>query len=128
MKKNGKFIVLAVVMSLFALVGIVAQEADVAAIAAETPAVEGTEAVAQEAGAAEEQPASSSDAMKYIAAGLAVGLACIGGGLAVGPIGAAALGAISENEELSGKAMPFVGLAEGICLWGFLVALLVIFL
>lgn len=65
-------------------------------------------------------------AVKYIAAALAVGLACIGGAMAVGKIGAAAMGAMSENAELSGKALPFVGLAEGICLWGFLVALFII--
>ena len=41
---------------------------------------------------------------------------------------AAAIAAMSENAELSGKALPFVGLAEGICLWGFLVALLIIVL
>ena len=65
---------------------------------------------------------------KYIAAALAVGFACIAGGMAVGKIGAAAMGAMSENADLSGKALPFVGLAEGICLWGFLVALLIIIL
>lgn len=65
-------------------------------------------------------------AIKYVAAALAVGIACIGGGAAVGKIGAAAMGAMSENAELSGKALPFVGLAEGICLWGFLVALFII--
>ncbi|MBR4374485.1 MAG: ATPase [Treponema sp.] len=77
---------------------------------------------------APEADASNSSAIKYIAAGLAVGLACIAGGMAVGKIGAAAMGAMSENAELSGKALPFVGLAEGICLWGFLVALLIIIL
>ncbi len=66
--------------------------------------------------------------IKYISAALAVGLACIAGGLAVGKIGAAAMGAISENPEVSGKAIPFVGLAEGICLWGFIIAFLIIFL
>ncbi|MDR2865501.1 MAG: ATP synthase subunit C [Spirochaetaceae bacterium] len=66
--------------------------------------------------------------MKYLAAALAVGLACIAGGIAVGQIGAAVMGAMSENAEISGKAMPFVGLAEGICLWGFLVALLILIL
>ena len=64
--------------------------------------------------------------IKYVAAALAVGIACIGGGMAVGKIGAAAMGAMSENAELSGKALPFVGLAEGICLWGFLVDLFII--
>lgn len=70
----------------------------------------------------------SGAALKYIAAAIAVGVACIAGGIAVGKIGAAAMGAMSENAELSGKALPFVGLAEGICLWGFLVALLIMIL
>ncbi|MDR0785612.1 MAG: ATP synthase subunit C [Treponema sp.] len=78
--------------------------------------------------AQEGEKAGSGSAVKYIAAALAVGVACIGGGLAVGQIGAAAMGAMSENAELSGKAMPFVGLAEGICLWGFLVGLLILIL
>ena len=64
---------------------------------------------------------SFNDALKVAGSGLK-GLAT------VGKIGAAAMGAMSENEELSGKALPFVGLAEGICLWGFLVALLIIIL
>ena len=72
--------------------------------------------------------AASAGAMKYLAAALAVGLACIAGGMAVAKIGSAAMGAMSENAELSGKALPFVGLAEGICLWGFLVGLLIIVL
>jgi V/A-type H+-transporting ATPase subunit K len=67
-------------------------------------------------------------AWRYIAAALAVGISCIAGGIAVGQIGAAAMGAMSENPELSGKALPYAGLAEGICLWGFLVALLIMIL
>ncbi|MFA6505961.1 MAG: ATP synthase subunit C [Treponemataceae bacterium] len=63
---------------------------------------------------------------RYIAAALAVGFACIAGGIAVGQVGSAAMGAMSENPELSGKALPYVGLAEGICLWGFLVALFIL--
>ena len=70
--------------------------------------------------------ANGASGIKYLAAGLAVGLACIAGGMAVARIGAAAMGAMAENAELSGKALPFVGLAEGICLWGFLVALFII--
>ncbi len=71
--------------------------------------------------------AASSGAIKYLAAAIAVGLACIAGGMAVGKIGAAAMGAMSENPELSGKALPFVGIAEGICLWGMLVGVLILF-
>jgi V/A-type H+-transporting ATPase subunit K len=65
---------------------------------------------------------------KYFAAALAVGISCMAGGMAVGRIGTAAMGAMSENAELSGKALPYAGLAEGICLWGFLVALLILIL
>ncbi len=79
---------------------------------------------AEDAGAA---AAASAGAMKYLAAAIAVGLACIAGGMAVGKIVAAAMGARSENPELSGKALPFVGLAEGICLWGMLVGVLILF-
>jgi len=69
---------------------------------------------------------ASGAALKYIAAALAVGMATLGGGIAVGQIGAAAMAAMSENPDLSGRALPFVGLAEGICLWGFIVALMIL--
>ncbi|MFI5368473.1 MAG: ATP synthase subunit C [Spirochaetia bacterium] len=72
-------------------------------------------------------PAAAPGALgKFIAAAIAVGLATLGGGIAVGQIGAAAMAAMSENPDLSGKALPFVGLAEGICLWGFIVALMIL--
>ena len=78
--------------------------------------------------AVEEQGAlPPATAWKYLAAALAVGISCIAGGIAVGRIGTAAMGAMSENPELSGKALPYAGLAEGICLWGFLVAILILF-
>ena len=90
----------------------------------------GTAGFAQEAaqGAAEaasETAPGNTSVWKYFAAALAVGISCIAGGVAVGQIGSAAMGAMSENPELSGKALPYAGLAEGICLWGFLVALLI---
>ena len=78
--------------------------------------------------AVEEQTSIPTSVWRYFAAALAVGISCIAGGLAVGRIGTAAMGAMSENPELSGKALPYVGLAEGICLWGFLVALLILLL
>ena len=85
---------------------------------------------AEESGDAEAAKAAGflAGGVKYIAAAVAVGLACIAGGMAVGKIGSAAMGAMSENPELSGKALPFVGLAEGICLWGMLVAVLILIL
>ncbi len=75
--------------------------------------------------AAEGAPAPT-QIFKFLGAALAVGFATLGGGIAVGQIGAAAMAAMSENPDLSGKALPFVGLAEGICLWGFIVALMIL--
>jgi V/A-type H+-transporting ATPase subunit K len=72
------------------------------------------------------EAAVAGSAIKYIAAALAVGMATLGGGIAVGQIGASALAAMSENPDLGGRALPFVGLAEGICLWGFIVALMIL--
>lgn len=71
-------------------------------------------------------PALSGAALKYLGAALAVGLAALGAGIAVGQIGASALAAMSENPDLGGRALPFVGLAEGIALWGFIVALMIL--
>jgi V/A-type H+/Na+-transporting ATPase subunit K len=88
-------------------------------------AVAALSAVAQDATASSAIPVA---AWKYISAALAVSFACLGGGLAVGKLGAAAMGAIAEDASLSGKALPYLGLAEGICLWGFLVALLILML
>jgi len=89
-------------------------------------------AVFAQEGAAETETgvevSSNAAVFKYFAAALAVGISCIAGGMAVARIGSAAMGAMSENAELSGKALPYAGLAEGICLWGFLVALLILFL
>lgn len=67
-------------------------------------------------------------AWRYLSAALSVSVACIGGGIAVGKVGAAAMGAMAEDSSLAGKAIPYLGLAEGICLWGFLVALLILML
>ncbi len=130
--KTSKIMMIGALLAGFSIFGAVAQTA----AASDEQAVEVQAQNEQNAVVADNAPAqevskteSASDgALKYVAAAIAVGVACIAGGIAVGKIGAAAMGAMSENAELSGKALPFVGLAEGICLWGFLVALLIIIL
>ncbi len=67
------------------------------------------------------------EGLKYVGAALAVGLSGIGGGVAVASAASAALGAISENDKAFGKALIFVGLAEGVALYGLIVALLLLF-
>jgi len=64
--------------------------------------------------------------MLYLSAALVTGLATIGAGIAVAAAASAALGAISENERIMGKAMIFVALAEGIALYGLLVSITIL--
>jgi len=62
----------------------------------------------------------------FLASAVAVGLGCLGAGFAVAYVGAAALGAISEKPEMTGKALIFVGLAEGIVIYGLIVAIMIL--
>ena len=62
----------------------------------------------------------------YIAAALVTGLSCIGGGIAVASAASAALGAISEDSSVLGKSLIFVGLAEGVCLYGLIISFMII--
>ncbi len=59
-----------------------------------------------------------------LGAGLAAGLSIIGAGLAIGRVGSAAIGALAEKPEMMGRAIVFVGLAEGIAVLGFAIAIL----
>ena len=62
-----------------------------------------------------------------IGAGLAVGLAGLGTGLAQKDIGAAAVGAITEDSKMLGKALMFMVLPETIVIFGLVIAILAIF-
>jgi V/A-type H+-transporting ATPase subunit K len=70
--------------------------------------------------------ASSSSGVGLIAAGLAFGLGALGAGIAIGNIGAAAMGAISEKPEIAGNALIFIALAEGLMVFGFIIALMIL--
>ena len=60
--------------------------------------------------------------MGYIAAALVTGLSCIGGGIAV----ASAASAISEDQSILGKSLIFVGLAEGVALYGLIISFMIL--
>src|SRR5689334_25326415 len=62
-----------------------------------------------------------------LAAGLATGLGSIGAGIAVSGTGAAAVAAIAEKPEGFGRSLIFVGLAEGVALYGVIIAILVLY-
>ncbi len=76
------------------------------------------------AGAAQE--AVNVDQYATLAAALSTGLACIGAGIAVGNAGAAAVGATAEKPESFGRALIFVGLSEGIAIYGLIISFLIL--
>ena len=61
-----------------------------------------------------------------LAAAIVTGLSCIGGGIAVASAASAALGAISEDSSVLGKSLIFVGLAEGVCLYGLIISFMIL--
>ncbi len=59
-----------------------------------------------------------------LGAGLSVGLACIGAGMALSNIGSSVVGAVTEKPELLGRLLIMLGLAEAIAIYGLVVAIL----
>ncbi|MBE6082384.1 MULTISPECIES: ATP synthase subunit C [Tissierellales] len=75
---------------------------------------------------AQNTAASSPSGLGFIGAALSTGMATIGAGYAVGVVGASALGAVSEDPGILGKTLIFVGLAEGIAIYGLIVSILIL--
>lgn len=69
---------------------------------------------------------NSATGFGYLAAALSTGLACIGGGIAVSAAASSALGAVSEDSSILGKSLIFVGLAEGVCLYGLIISFMIL--
>lgn len=62
----------------------------------------------------------------FIAAAVAFGFGAIGAGIGIANVGAAAMGAISEKPEIAGQALIFIALAEGLVVFGFITALIIL--
>lgn len=61
-----------------------------------------------------------------IAAAVASGLSTLAAGYAVATVGSAAVGALAEKPELFGRVLIVVGLAEGVAIYGLIVAVLIL--
>jgi len=61
-----------------------------------------------------------------LAAALATGLSSLAGGYAVARVGAAAVGALAEKPDLFGRMLILIGLAEGIAIYGVIIAILIL--
>jgi V/A-type H+-transporting ATPase subunit K len=78
------------------------------------------------------EPAAAADAAEtatdptaaLFGAAIAIAGSSLGAGLAVAYVGAAAIAAISEKPEMFGRALVIVGLAEGIAIYGLVIAIM----
>ncbi len=68
------------------------------------------------------------DAVKWVflSAALVAGLSAVGAAIAVAVVGSAAMGAVAEKPETAGRALIFVGLAEGIAIYGLVIAIMIL--
>jgi len=64
--------------------------------------------------------------LAIIGVGIPTALSTIGAAIAVGPIGSAALAAITEKPEMLGRSLIYIGLAEGIAIYGLVVSILLL--
>lgn len=69
---------------------------------------------------------AASDPYVSLGAAISTGLAAIGAGIAVSGTGAAAVGAIAEKPDTFGRALIFVGLAEGIAIYGLIISFMIL--
>ena len=68
---------------------------------------------------------SFSNGMGFIGMALATGLACVGAGIAVGSVGSAAIGLVGEQPGAIGTTLIYVGLAEGVAIYGIVISMLI---
>lgn len=71
-------------------------------------------------------PVTAGRGSAFLAAGIAVAASSLGAGIAIAYSGSAALAALSEQPNLFGRAMVVVGLAEGVAIYGLIVAVLIL--
>ena len=83
------------------------------------------EVLAQEA-ATGAREISMAVGLALIGIGLPTGLAAIGAGIALGPVGAASLAVIAEKPEMFGRTLIYMGLAEGIAIYGLVMSILLL--
>jgi V/A-type H+-transporting ATPase subunit K len=104
-----------------ALVGVAAA----LAMAATALLVAAPTAIAASAGPSASLPA---DVWSWglMGAALVTGMSSLGAGFAVARVGTAAVGALAEKPELFGRLLIFVGLAEGIAIYGLIVSILIL--
>lgn len=86
----------------------------------------GAQEAARSPGAAMTAEQATVQKFGLIAAALAFGFGAVGAGIAIANVGAAAMGAIGEKPEIASQALIFIALAEGLVVFGFITALMIL--
>jgi len=84
------------------------------------------EVLAAEPAAASLTEISLGKGLALIGIGLPTALAAIGAGIALGPVGSASLAVIAEKPEMFGRTLIYMGLAEGIAIYGLVMSILLL--
>ena len=69
---------------------------------------------------------SIGEGLALIGIGLPTAVATIGAGIAVSTVGAAAMAVLAEKPEVFGRTLVYLGLAEGIAIYGLVVTILML--
>lgn len=64
--------------------------------------------------------------LAIIGIGIPTALSTVGAAIAVGPIGAASLAVLAEKPEMFGRTLIYLGLAEGIAIYGLVISILLL--
>lgn len=72
------------------------------------------------------EPLDPQAGMAFLSAAIVVCVSCVAAGVAVGMTGSAAIGAVAERPELLGRTILIVGLAEGIAIYGLIIAIIIL--
>lgn len=84
------------------------------------------EVMAETTTAAVRAEISLGQGLAILGIGLPTGLAAIGAALALGPVGSAALAVVAEKPEMFGRTLIYLGLAEGIAIYGLVMSILLL--
>jgi V/A-type H+-transporting ATPase subunit K len=98
------------------LTGAIIPLASAPAVAAESPANESGSETAD----------TSNNGLGFLGMALATGLSCVGAGIAVGSVGSAALGLVGEQPGAIGTTLIYVGLAEGVAIYGIVISIIIL--
>lgn len=120
---GASFIIIAVLMATFSL--FVTLPAHGQTASDETAAAEASGTSGGSTQAISEQDAERQK-WGLLSAALAFGFGALGAGMAISKVGSAAMGAMSERPEIGSQALIFVAMAEGIVIFGFISALMIL--